>query len=155
VYACSIARLHRISTTVFEIPPIDEVARRSIGSKGMSDIVNVIAGNMFEDLPRGYDVHLFANTFHDWDYDSVGKLAAHSFDSLAPGGLIAVFDAHLNEFKNGPLAVAEYSCLLMHSTEGRCYSTSEITDILTLARFAHIEVVDVAADRTLITGKKR
>ena len=77
--------------------------------------------------------------------DSAEKLLANSFKSLSPGGLIAVFDAHLNQFKKGPLSVAEYSCLLMHSTEG---------NILTSAGFIHIEVIDVAADRTLITGKK-
>ena len=133
---------------------MDLVARRSVESKGMSSRVNVIAGNMFDGLPKGYNVHLFANAFHDWDTDSVTHLAANSFRSLESGGLIAVFDAHLNETKNGPLAVAEYSCLLMHSTEGRCYSTKEIGDILASVGFLQIEVMDVAADRTLITGKR-
>ncbi len=155
IYACSIARLNsHLAATVFEIPPVDLAAARSIETKSMSSRVNVVAGNMFEELPANYDVHLFANAFHDWDIDSVKKLSANSFRSLSPGGLIAVFDAHLNQFKNGPLPVAEYSCLLMHSTEGKCYSTTEIGDILTSAGFGQIEVTDVAADRTLITGKK-
>ena len=120
----------------------------------MSSRVNIVAGDMFEEIPAGYDVHLFANAFHDWDIDSVTKLAANSFKSLTSGGIIAVFDAHLNQFKNGPLSVTEYSCLLMHSTEGKCYSIREIGDILTSAGFGQVEVTDVAADRTLITGKK-
>ena len=155
VYACSIAHLHNhLAAAVLEIPPVDRAAARSIQSKGMSPRVKVIGADMFEELPAGYDVHLFANAFHDWDIDSVSKLAANSFRSLASGGLIAVFDAHLNELKNGPLSVAEYSCLIMHSTEGKCYSTKEISDVLTSAGFAHIAVTDVAADRTVITGKK-
>ncbi len=155
VYACSIARLNRhLKATVLEIPPVDLAAARSIESKGMSSRVNVISGDMFEELPAGYDVHLFANAFHDWDIESVKKLVANSFKSLASGSMIAVFDAHLNQFKNGPLSVAEYSCLLMHSTEGRCYSTKEICDILMTAGFVQPEVMDVAADRTVITGKK-
>ena len=124
IYACSLARRDdHLAATVLEIPPVDLVASRSVESKGMSSRVNVIAGNMFDGLSKGYDVHLFANAFHDWDMDSVTHLSANSFRSLGPGGLIAVFDAHLNETKNGPLSVAEYSCLLMHSTESRCYST--------------------------------
>jgi SAM-dependent methyltransferase len=155
VYACSIARLNsHLAAAVLEIPPVDLAAARSITRKGMSSRVKVIAGDMFEELPAGYDVHLFANAFHDWNIDSVKKLAANSFRSLASGGLIAVFDAHLNQYKNGPLSVAEYSCLLMHSTEGKCYSTKEISDVLKSVGFAHIEVADVAADRTVITGKK-
>lgn len=155
VYACSIARMNTyLSTTVLEIPPVDFASIRSIEAKGMSSRVNVISGNMFEEIPAGYDVHLFANAFHDWDINSVIKLASNSFKSLTSGGLIAVFDAHLNQFKNGPLSVAEYSCLLMHSTEGKCYSTKEISDVFAAAGFTQTEVVNVAADRTLITGKK-
>jgi acetylserotonin N-methyltransferase len=155
IYACSLARLDsHLAATVLEIPPVDLAATRSIESKGMSSRVDVIQGNMFEGLPTGYNVHLFANVFHDWDTESVTQLSANSFRSLGSGGLIAVFDAHLNEIKNGPLPVAEYSCLLMHSTEGRCYSTKEIGDILVSVGFSQIEVTDIAADRTLITGKK-
>ena len=155
IYACSIAQLNNhLAAAVLEIPPVDLAATRSIQTKDMSHRVTVIAGNMFEEIPDGYDVHLFANAFHDWDMDAVLKLASNSFKSLMSGGLIAVFDAHLNQFKSGPLPVAEYSCLLMHSTEGKCYSTSEIGDTLISVGFGQIEVLDVAADRTLITGKK-
>jgi SAM-dependent methyltransferase len=155
IYACSIAQVNRhLAATVLEIPPVDLAATRSIESKGMSSRVDVVTGNMFEELPTGYDIHLFANAFHDWDIDSVEKLSANSFRNLSPGGIIAVFDAHLNQFKKGPLSVAEYSCLLMHSTEGKCYSTKEIGDILTSAGFGQVKVTDVAADRSLITGKK-
>jgi len=156
VYACSIAhRNSRLSATVLEIQPVNHAAARSIESKGMSSKVNVIAGNMFEGLPSGYGVHLFANVFHDWDIDCVIDLSAHSFKSLDPGGLIAVFDSHLNDEKNSPLTVAEYSCLLMHSTKGKCYSTKEIGDILMSVGIRNIGVTDIAANRTLITGDKK
>ncbi|MBN1381337.1 MAG: methyltransferase [Deltaproteobacteria bacterium] len=155
IYACSLAHINsHLATAVLEIPPVDFAAKRSIESKGLSSRVRVIAGDMFERIPAGYDVHLFANAFHDWDIDAIKKLSVNSFKSLPTGGLIAVFDAHLNPLKNGPLPVAEYSCLLMHSTEGKCYSTKEINDILTEVGFRRIEITDIAADRTLITGKK-
>jgi hypothetical protein len=155
IYACSLSSRNRhMAATVLELPPVNLAAERSIERKGMASRVNVITGDMFEHIPTGYDVHLFANAFHDWEIESLMKIAANSFQSLSPGGLIAVFDAHLNESKNGPLPVAEYSCLLMHCTEGRCYSFSEIGGILISAGFDQIEVIEVAADRTVITGKK-
>lgn len=155
IYACSIAQVNgHLAATVLEVPPVDFAASQSIESKGMSSRVNVVAGDMFDELPMGYDVHLFSNTFHDWDIDSIERLSANSFRSLSTGGTIAVFDAHLNQFKNGPLSVAEYSCLLMHSTQGKCYATTEISDILMSSGFGQVKVTDVAADRTLITGKK-
>lgn len=155
VYACTIAQLHpRLRAAVFEIPPVDDAARRSLAVKGMSGRVEVLAGDMFQSLPAGFDVHLFANVFHDWDEESLAKLATASYRSLGEGGAIVVFDAHLHEGKDGPLSVAEYSCLLMHSTPGRCYSTREIGDILGAAGFGGLEVLEIAAERTALIARK-
>ena len=55
-------------------------------------------------------------------------------------------DAHLNDEKTGPLAVAAYSALLMHSTEGRCYAASEMEQLLVKAGFEHVRIAPTAAD---------
>ena len=87
IYACTIAgRNSHLAAAVLEIPPVDLAATRSVASKRMSSRVKVVSGNMFEAIPAGYDVHLFANAFHDWDIDFVSTLAANSFKSLSPGG---------------------------------------------------------------------
>lgn len=156
IYACRMVRKHRhMRAAVLEVPPVDEAARRSVWRKNMQDRVAVVSGDMFEALPSGYDVHLYANVFHDWDKESVGKLSDESWKSLEKNGCIIIFDAHLDDDKSGPIAVAEYSCLLMHSTRGRCYSRKEICHILSSSGFTDVEVVDVAADRTAIIGKKK
>lgn len=155
IYACALARhFGHLQAAVLEIPPVDVAAGRSIETKSMSDRVNVLAGDMFSKIPSGFDIHLFANAFHDWNLDAVYRLAKNSFAALPANGAICVFDAHLNDSKSGPLSVAEYSCLLMHSTEGRCYSTTEVGEVLQLAGFTGIQVIDVAADRSAILATK-
>jgi len=155
VYSCALAQAnHRMTATVLERAPVDGATRRSVASKRMSGRVHVIAGDMFKEIPEGYDVHLFANVLHDWDSESVRRLLKTSYQALNDGGMIAVFDAHLNKAKDGPLAVAEFSCLLMHSTVGRCYSTEEINGMLSSAGFIGVRVRDVAADRGVITAQK-
>ena len=155
VYACALARANdRMTATVLERAPVDGATRRSVASKRMSGRVHVIAGDMFKEIPEGYDVHLFANVLHDWDSGSVARLLEMSYDAINDGGMIAIFDAYLNKSKDGPLAVAEYSCLLVHSTVGRCYSIDEMKRMLTKAGFAGALVKDVAADRGVITAKK-
>jgi hypothetical protein len=55
IYACAIVARHpHLRATVLEKPPVDQVARRSIASRGLSDRVGVRAGDMFaEELPGG------------------------------------------------------------------------------------------------------
>jgi len=49
-----------------------------------------------------------------------------------------IHDAYLNAAKDGPLHVAEYSVLLMHSSEGRCYSVGEMEGYLNDAGFRDV-----------------
>jgi predicted nicotinamide N-methyase len=155
VYACALARANdHITASVLERAPVDRATRRAVALKQTSGRVHVIAGDMFKEIPEGYDVHLFANVLHDWDAESARQLLEMSYGAVNDGGMIAVFDAYLNKSKDGPLAVAEYSCLLMHSTAGRCYSVREITEMLSRAGFAGALVKPVAADRDVITAKK-
>lgn len=155
-YACGIVgAAPQISATVFEKPPVDDVARRMIAAHGYSDRVTVLAGDMFSDaLPSGYDMHLFSNVLHDWDVPDVRALLQRSFAALAPGGWLVVHDAHLDADKAGPLPVAMYSVLLMHSTAGRCYSVREMEELLRACGCVDVTYAPTVADRSVIIGRK-
>ena len=157
VYACSIVTHHpHLSAAVFEKPPVDRIAARAIADRGCSAQVAVVAGDMLVDaLPADADMHLYSNVLHDWDEPVVRQLIAKSFDALPTGGLIVIHDAFLNAAKNGPLHVAEYSVLLMHSCEGRCYSTREMEQYLADAGFGEATYRDTAAARGIMTARRR
>ncbi len=156
IYACClVARHSHLKATVLEKPPVDQVARNAIARRGFADRVAVAAGDMFaQPLPPCFDANLCSNVLHDWDVRVVEQLLLSSFKALAPGGLLAIHDAHLNADKTGPLHVAEYSALLMHSTEGRCYSVSEMEVALTEIGFQDIRFQPTAAGRSVISARK-
>ena len=85
----------------------------------------------------------------------VERVLARSFQALMPGGSIAIHDTHINACKTGPLEVAEYSVLLMYSTEGKCYSVSEMDALLAGAGFVAVEYTPMRSHRSLITARKR
>jgi SAM-dependent methyltransferase len=156
IYACSLcAHFPTLRATVLEKPPVDKITARAIGKRGFSERVAVAASDMLgAPFPEGFDAHLFSNVLHDWDVPVVKQLVRKSFEALAPGGMLIIHDAHLNEDKNGPLHVAEYSVMLMHSTEGRCYSIAEMTSYLHEAGFTNARFTPTAAARSIITADK-
>ena len=137
IYACAfVARHPHLSAAVLEKPPVDAMATRMIAKRGFAERVSVITADMLaEPLPRGFDAHLWSNVLHDWDIPDVEKLLAASFAALPPRGMFIMHDAFLNEAKDGPLHVAEYSVTLAHATQGRCYGTGEMRGWLGEAGF--------------------
>jgi SAM-dependent methyltransferase len=156
VYACTVVSVHtHLQATVFEKPPVDVVASRAVKKRGLADRVAVVAGDMWNDpYPSGCDVHLLSHVLHDWDEPEVERLVRKSANALPPGGLLVVYDAHLDEAKAGPLPVAEYSALLVHSTQGRCYSVKELQDLMRWAGLVATHVIATVADRSLVVGTK-
>jgi hypothetical protein len=156
IYACSLVTHHpRLRATVLEKPPVDAIAARAIANRGCSNSVDVVAGDMLlGSLPGGMDVHLYSNVLHDWDEPVVRTLLSRSHDALPAGGAILIHDAFLNAAKNGPLHVAEYSVLLMHSSQGRCYSVREMERYLLDAGFGDVSYMDTAAARGLMSARK-
>jgi precorrin-6B methylase 2 len=157
VYACAIVARHpHLRAGVMEKPPVDRLTRRSLAARGFADRVEVLVGDMFADaLPAGFDLHLFSNVLHDWDEGRVRQLLQKSAATLPAGGMIIIHDAHINADKTGPLPVAAYSALLMTITEGKCYSEKEMAGYLAEAGFVDVAYAPTAADRSVITARKR
>lgn len=156
IYACSFcAHFPRLQATVLEKPPVDRVAAAAIARRGFAERVSVVAGDMLTDpFPDGCDVHLFSNVLHDWDVPIVRKLLARSFAALSSGGILVIHDAFLNRDKSGPLHVAEYSVMLMHATQGRCYGVGELEVWLNEAGFTNVQEFPGGAARGGLSAQR-
>jgi SAM-dependent methyltransferase len=156
IYSCALAGRHGgVRATVLEKPPVDAVARRAIERRGLGDRVDVRTGDMLADaLPLGYDAHLLSNVLHDWDPDTIRRLLGTCYRALPPGGRIVVHEPALDADKAGPLAIAQYSVLLMMYTQGRCYSVAEIQSFLEEAGFGGVSLAPGAVNRRVITATR-
>ena len=156
IYACALCARHpRLTATVLDQPPVDALAAALVIERGYGSRVDVIGNDFLRDaLPSGHDVHLFSNVLHDWDVPEVRHLLASSWRSLEPGGLLLIHDAFVNADKSGPVPVAEYSVLLMHASQGKCYATSEHGAWLADLGFVDITYTDTVAHRGVLTARK-
>jgi hypothetical protein len=143
-----------LRAAVLERPPVDGAARAVLRDLG-EDRVEVITGDMFAPpFPAGFDLHLFSHVLHDWDEDRVRQLLGASYAALPPGGWLVDHDTHVNAEKSGPLPVAEYSVLLMHSTHGKCWSTGELGAMLEETGFTVHDHRPTIADRAALIARK-
>ncbi len=143
-----------LRATVVERVPVDGAARALLADRGYADRVSVVAGDMFEELPHGHDLHLLSHTLHDWDEEAVRRILGVSFVALSPGGWLVDHDAHINADKAGPLPIARYSVLLAHSTRGKCWSAPELEVFLREAGFTDVTERPAATDRSIVLARK-
>lgn len=154
VYARIFQERHpNLAVAVLERPPVDAVARSYLGSSEAGRRVKVVAGDMFESIPSGYDVHLFSNVLHDWGEAQVRALLERSRAALPIGGQLLIHDAFIDRDKRGPLAVAQYSVLLMLLSDGKCYSIAEMEDLLQATGFCEICHRGTTSDRAVISAR--
>jgi SAM-dependent methyltransferase len=156
IYACSVVASHgHMRATVMDRSPVDQIAKTLVGTRGFADRVDVLAHDMFQEgWPVDYDVHLISNVLHDWDFPEVRVILRNSYRALKPGGLLIIHDAHINREKTGPLPVAAYSALLMHSTQGKCYSIGESEGLLAELGYGDFSFSATAVDRGILTARK-
>lgn len=155
IYAMTmLAKYPNLTGAVLEMPPVDRIAREHIASLGYEKRLEVRTTDMFKDDWPSCDVLLMSNVLHDWGLNEIEKLLTKAVKALKSGGVLLLHEAFLNNSKTGPLPVAEYSALLMHITQGRCYAPCEYADMLKKAGLELIDFQPTAADRGFIGGVK-
>jgi len=154
--ACIKSKYPKIKAALLEKPPVDKIARIGLKRRGLEDKIDIIGADMFkEDLPIGFDIHLYSHALHDCNFKENKQLLRKSYKSLNKNGIIMIHDAHINRDKDGPLSVAEYSILLMFSTFGKCYSIGELEELLLTEGFVDISYQETIGNRSIIIGRKK
>ncbi|MBL8827638.1 MAG: methyltransferase domain-containing protein [Planctomycetaceae bacterium] len=127
-------RYPQLRAVIWDRPEVLKVAQELSVEHGVSDRVELVAGDMFVDhVPVDCDVHLLSNILHDWDVPECRRLVERSAQSLPQGGRLLIHDVLLNDEHDGPLPIALYSASLFSLTEGRAYSYAEYRDWLVAA----------------------
>ena len=126
IYSIAFLRAHpRLKAIVLDRPEVLKTAQQFAADHGVSDRLELRAGDMFaDDLPPA-DVILLSNVLHDWNVPECRTLVQRCSSALRPGGRMIIHDVLLNDTLSGPLPIALYSAALFTLTEGRAYSAAE------------------------------
>jgi len=156
IYSSTMVAAHeQLSATVLEQSPVDAIVRKEIEKHGLTDRVQVVAGDMFQVTWPQADIVLLSNVLHDWDVAEARALLVKAAETLPSGGLLVIHDAFIHDDKAGPMAVAEYSALLMNITQGKCYTAAEYAELMSGLGFEPGKYQDTVADRGFMTAVKR
>jgi hypothetical protein len=62
---------------LFDLPHVENDARRHIQSRGLMDRIAIQTGSFFDGVPAGGDVYLLSHVIHDWSEDQCLTILRH------------------------------------------------------------------------------
>ena len=156
-YALEWCKLHtHLKATVFDIPPVLEVAKNYIEKYKLDERVDIKPGNFHkDDLGESqYDLILMANILHMYDADMGKFLVTKAVKALQKNGRIVLHGFCTDEDQTGPLDDTLFNLNIGMLTEGgRAHPVHEKINWLKEAGVSNIRYFRVDAMPTgVITG---
>lgn len=133
-----------MKATLFDLPPVVEMARKRFADEGLSDRVTLVAGDFASDrLPQGHDLALVSAIIHQNSPAENQRLYENVFQALVPGGRVVVRDHILSPSRTEPRAGAIFAVNMLAGTAGGdCYTFAEIREGLEAAGFGGVHQME-------------
>jgi SAM-dependent methyltransferase len=130
--------------TVFDQPPVIELARKRLDAEGMLDRIDLAAGDFYTDeFPGGFDLALLSAIIHQNSHAQNIDLYRKVLRALIPGGRLVIRDHVLSPDRTQPVGGAVFAVnMLVATSAGNNYTLDEMVDGLTEAGFHNIALIN-------------
>src|ERR671910_3589480 len=97
-------RYPQLEGTLFELPPVTEVARDTLAANPVGSRINIVAGDLFEDaIPKDHDALILANVVHYFDHARNLELLRRIRERVLAGARVLIVDFWTNPQHTEPL----------------------------------------------------
>ena len=132
-----------MTATLFDLPPVVEIARERLDRAGLLARVTLVPGDFTRDeLPSGHDLAWLSAIIHQNSPAENDALYSRIFRALVPGGRLILRDHVMDDGRTHPRAGALFAVnMLVGTVGGGTYTFEEIRDGLSRAGFGRIRLL--------------
>jgi SAM-dependent methyltransferase len=132
-----------LEATLFDLPPVVEIARERLGKVGLLGRVTIVAGDFESDeLPAGHDLAWLSAIIHQNGAAQNDALYGRILRALVPGGRLVIRDHVMERDRTRPRAGALFAVnMLVGTAQGGTYTFDEIRAGLGRAGFVRIRLL--------------
>ena len=132
-----------MKATLFDRPPVVEMARTFLGDAGVLERVTLVGGDFYlDELPGGHDLAFLSAIIHQNSLEQNTELFAKVFRALMPGGRIVIRDHIMEADRTSPKDEAIFAVnMLVGTLGGGTYTYDEVRRALTQAGFTRIRLI--------------
>ena len=146
------------TVTALDFSAVLEITKRYVEERSLSEQFKYLPGDLNTTplAASSYDLILLGNILHSEGAASSKQLLQRAYQSLCPGGRVAIVEIVPNDLRSAPPFPLLFALnMLVHTLHGDVFTIAEITAWLSEAGFAHVSTSDIGTSSPLIVGVKR
>lgn len=124
---------------VFDVPEVVPDAQRYLEQQGLTDRVEVVAGDFFESVPPA-DVYVLSYILHDWDDDTCRRILGSIKAAAEPGARLVVVEG-IVPAGDEPHFTKSIDLVMLAMQGGKERNADEFEQLLSSAGFALDRIV--------------
>ncbi len=134
-----------ILCTNFDLPPVEEVALKSIEQFGLTGKIKTAKGNFFrDDLPKS-DVVAMGNILHDWNTEERLVLVKKAYNAISEGGAFVCIENIIdNDRRENATGLLMSLNMLVETKGGANFTFNDFDDMAHDAGFSKTEWMPLA-----------
>ena len=126
-----ILRTHpHLHGVLFEVPAVAARADAVLDAVEVGPRCQVLAGDFFEQVPRGADCYVLANVLHDWDDTRSIQILRNCRRSMAGGGRVLIVERLIPQDGTDPVPTLLSDINMLILTGGKERSNAQYSELL-------------------------
>ena len=147
-------RFPQLEGTLFELPPVTEVAREALAADPVGSRIDIVAGDLFEDaIPEDHDALILANVVHYFDHARNLELLRRIRERVSAGARVLIVDFWTNPQHTEPLFAALMAGEFLTSVGGDVFSEEEAKGWLREAGWEYLQTIPLERPLSLAVGE--
>jgi hypothetical protein len=109
-----LARAPNARGVLFDRADVIEGARGAVAGSGMSDRIELVAGDFFTEMPQGADLYLLKSILHDWPDDKCEEIVKNVHRAAGEGSRLVIVEGLLPDTSQpSPVTLMDMNMLVM------------------------------------------
>lgn len=147
-------RFPQLEGTLFELPPVTEVAKDALAANPVGSRINIVAGDLFEDaIPEDHDALILANVVHYFDHARNVELLRRIRERVLAGARVLIVDFWTNPQHTEPLFAALMAGEFLTSVGGDVFSEEEAKGWLRETGWEYLQTIPLEGPISLVVGE--
>jgi 2-polyprenyl-3-methyl-5-hydroxy-6-metoxy-1,4-benzoquinol methylase len=147
-------RFPQLEGTLFELPPVTEVAKDTLAANPVGSRINIVAGDLFEDaIPEDHDALILAHVVHYFDHARNLELLRRIRERVSAGARVLIVDFWTNPQHTEPLFAALMAGEFLTSVGGDVFSEEEAKGWLRETGWEYLQTIPLEGPISLVVGE--